>query len=160
MVESILSFAQKSRLGTSLSSAMRICVEDDSRLLNCPGLKGCDDGRDVIVIVTVNSKMCAFSALHVGIRSIWMVQYLHRKKNQELDQGVWCKYCTVAGGGDILKWSIYQNFWTHNWMEKLVIDIFLLIYSLYESMLPDFGKLFLRTKWKISKYCKKFLNPK
>ena len=30
-----------------------------------------------------------------------MVQYLHRKINKEFEQSVRCKYCTVAGGGDI-----------------------------------------------------------
>ena len=45
--------------------------------------------------------MCAFSALYEGIGSKQTVQYLHRKKNQDFDQCVRCKYCTVAGGGDI-----------------------------------------------------------
>ena len=46
--------------------------------------------------------MCAFSALYEGIGSKQTVQYLHRKKNQDFDQCVRCKYCTVAGGGDIV----------------------------------------------------------
>ena len=52
-------------------------------------------------VIKLNSKMCAFSALYEGIGSKQTVQYLHRKKNQDFDQCVRCKYCTVAGGGDI-----------------------------------------------------------
>ena len=53
-------------------------------------------------VIKLNSKMCAFSALYEGIGSKQTVQYLHRKKNQDFDQCVRCKYCTVAGGGDIV----------------------------------------------------------
>ena len=52
-------------------------------------------------VIKLNSKMCAFSALYEGIGSKQTVQYLHRKKNQDFDQCVRCKYCTVAGGGDM-----------------------------------------------------------
>jgi len=41
------------------------------------------------------------SALCVGIGSQQTMLYLHRKENQEFDQSVRCKYCTVAGLGDI-----------------------------------------------------------
>lgn len=58
-------------------------------------------------VIKLNSKMCAFSALYEGIGSKQTVQYLHRKKNQDFDQCVRCKYCTVAGGGDIF--LIFQN---------------------------------------------------
>ena len=62
-------------------------------------------------VIKLNSKMCAFSALYEGIGSKQTVQYLHRKKNQDFDQCVRCKYCTVAGGGDIILWydTIYIN---------------------------------------------------
>ena len=53
-------------------------------------------------VIKLNSKMCAFSALYEGIGSKQTVQYLHRKKNQDFDQCVRCKYCTVAGGGDMI----------------------------------------------------------
>ena len=52
-------------------------------------------------VIKVNSKMCAFSALFIGIGSNQTVQFLHRKKNQEFDESVRGNYCTVAGGGDM-----------------------------------------------------------
>jgi hypothetical protein len=52
-------------------------------------------------VIKVNSKMCAFSALCVGIGSKQTVPYLHRKKNQDFDQSVRCNYCTIAGLGDM-----------------------------------------------------------
>ena len=61
-------------------------------------------------VIKLNSKMCAFSALYEGIGSKQTVQYLHRKKNQDFDQCVRCKYCTVAGGGDITVRRTQQMF--------------------------------------------------
>ncbi len=60
-------------------------------------------------VIKLNSKMCAFSALYEGIGSKQTVQYLHRKKNQDFDQCVRCKYCTVAGGGDMVLNCQTQN---------------------------------------------------
>ncbi len=60
-------------------------------------------------VIKLNSKMCAFSALYEGIGSKQTVQYLHRKKNQDFDQCVRCKYCTVAGGGDMVRTIIFTT---------------------------------------------------
>ena len=60
-------------------------------------------------VIKLNSKMCAFSALYEGIGSKQTVQYLHRKKNQDFDQCVRCKYCTVAGGGDMVSFVLTQD---------------------------------------------------
>ena len=54
-------------------------------------------------VIKVNSKMCAFSALYIGIGSHRTVQYLHHEKNQGFGQSVWCKYCTIAGRGFVIK---------------------------------------------------------
>ena len=40
------------------------------------------------------------------------MQILHSKKNQDFDEHVQCKYCTTAGGGDIVLRSyvvLYSN---------------------------------------------------
>ncbi len=59
----------------------KLCVYQEQVKLNV----------NTFFVIKVNSKMCAFSALYVGIGSNQTVQYLHRKKNEEFDQSVWCK---------------------------------------------------------------------
>ena len=68
-------------------------------------------------VIKLNSKMCTFSALYEGIGSKQTVQYLHRKKNQDFDQCVRCKYCTVAGGGDIVWYNTIRIIVYSSWLK-------------------------------------------